>query len=106
MNNQNCKYSEWDEETFSIPKEYMLCGESELADAMKVFFSAGGYDFFLVKNPAHYASNWLDFIGSLYVSIMEGKYGNNGGHYSNPLSDDKKQVLFKQGVPELFINDI
>lgn len=102
----NCKYYEWDKETFMIPREYVLNDESELADALKVFFSAGGYDFFLVVNPACYASNWLDFISGLYASIMEGQYGNNGKHYSNPLSDSQKQILFKQGVPELFITDI
>ena len=39
-------FCEWDEETFKLPDEYLLDENSDLAEALNVFYSAGGYDFF------------------------------------------------------------
>lgn len=44
-------FCEWDEETFKLPDEYLLDENSDLAEALNVFYSAGGYDFFNVMEP-------------------------------------------------------
>ena len=46
-------FCEWDEETFKLPDEYLLDENSDLAEALNVFYSAGGYDFFNVMEPKY-----------------------------------------------------
>ena len=98
-------YAIWDDKDFIIPKEFDLSENSKIQDALRVFYAAGGYDFFKVVNPAKYASNWLEFIGNLYADIEDGKYQSDGTHYSVPLSEDKRMSLIEQGVPEIFTRD-
>ena len=43
-------FCEWDEETFKLPDEYLLDENSDLAEALNVFYSAGGYDFLMLWN--------------------------------------------------------
>ena len=62
--------------------------------------------FFKVINPEKYASKWLDFMGSLYLDIEEGKYKTDGKFHKIPLSDGDRMSLKEQGVPELFTDDI
>ena len=63
---KRCRYYEWDKESFLLPADLMLSDRSELADALRVFYCAGGYDFFCVSEPKLYASRWLMFLGELY----------------------------------------
>lgn len=72
-------YEEWDSPRFIVPKNFYLDENSKLHEAIKVFYLAGGFDFFKVINPEKYATNWLDFVGN---------------------------SLIMQGVPEIFTNDI
>ena len=95
-------YAMWNEKDFSIPKEFELNENSKLQDALRVFYAAGGYDFFKVVNPAKYASNWLDFMGDLYSDIEDGKYKSDGNDYSIPISENERISLIEQGVPEIF----
>ena len=101
----NIGYEEWDDESFSIPQEFQLDENSSLQNALNVFYAAGGLDFFNVVNPAKYASNWLNFIGDLYAAIEEGAYQSDGTQYTLPLSDEERQALIEQGVPEIFTTD-
>lgn len=105
-NAEKCRFYEWDEATFVLPSEYALDENSDLADALNVFYSAGGYDFFNVAEAEYYASNWLDFVGSLYVKIENEEYGSNGKRFVIPLSNKQKQELSKRGVPSVFVTDI
>ena len=98
-------YAIWDDKDFALPKEFKLNENSKLQDALRVFYEAGGYDFFKVDNPEKYASNWLDFIGDLYTDIEDGKYKSDGNHYSIPLSENERMSLIEQGVPEIFTKD-
>ena len=98
-------YEEWDSADFVIPKEFVLESDSSLADALRVFYAAGGYDFFKVIDPEKYASNWLEFIGGLYAEIEDGVYKPDGGHFVFPLSEEKRNSLIEQGVPEKFTRD-
>lgn len=98
-------YAIWDDKSFTIPKEFVLNENSKIQDALRVFYDAGGYDFFKVINPAKYATKWLDFIGGLYSDIEDGKYHSDGKHYSIPLSEDKRISLIEQGVPEIFTKE-
>lgn len=104
--NGHCRYYEWDEDSFEIPDEYIFDDNSDLADVLKVFYSIGGLDFFNVAEPKYYADNWLTFVGSLYESIMEGRYTSKNKQYTIPLSDAQKFELSERGVPEVFITDI
>lgn len=97
-------YAEWDNADFVIPKEFLLDESSGLANALTVFYAAGGYDFFNVINPDKYASAWLEFIGGLYADIEDGVY-KSGGSFSFPLSEDERKSLIEQGVPERFTSD-
>lgn len=101
-----CKFYEWDEAAFVLPDEYILDDSSDLADALNVFYSAGGYDFFNVVEAEYYASNWLDFVGNLYSEIMDARYRSNGKQFVVPLTDVQKQELSARGVPEVFVTDI
>lgn len=103
---KQCRYHEWDESSFVLPGKYNLDSESELADALKVFFEVGGYDFFDVEDPKYYASEWLDFVRNLFNEIMEGKYKFCNTEYKNSLSDEQKQALIKRGVPGIFTKDV
>lgn len=103
---ERVNYGEWDKDDFIIPAEFELTGDSFLHEAIQVFYKAGGYDFFKVINPEKYATKWLDFVGGLYSEIKERKYKSDGKHHKNPLSDMDKCSLKKQGVPDLFIDDI
>ena len=98
-------YEEWDSADFFIPDELILKNNSSLADALRVFYAAGGYDFFKVINPEKYATNWLDFIGGLYADIEDGVYKPDGKHFIFPLSEAQRASLVEQGVPEKFTSD-
>lgn len=99
-------YAEWDNADFVLPDELLLDDSSSLADALNVFYKAGGYDFFKVVNPDKYASRWLEFIGSLYADIEDGRYDKNREHFAFPLSEDKRRSLIEQGVPEMFTSNL
>lgn len=100
------RYYEWDEERFEMPEEYILSDNSSLSDALKVFWMAGGSDFFEVANPKYYASNWLDFMGNLYKEIMNGRFRSDGKAFMASLSEVKIRAYAEQGVPEIFITGI
>lgn len=99
-------YAEWDDKDHIIPDEFYLDENSTIQDALKVFYAAGGYDFFKVTDPEKYASDWLDFIGGLYSDIVGGKFRSDGKRYTIPLSEKEKLSLIEQGVPELFTKSI
>ena len=99
-------HHEWDDQSFVLPDEYILDERSGLADALKVFYSAGGYLFFNVIDPRYYASNWLVFMGDLYERIANGYAETNHKRYSIPLSDKQKQELVNRGVPSVFVTDV
>lgn len=99
-------YAEWDEVGFEIPEEYRLTEHSFLHEAMQVFYSAGGYDFFKVVRPEKYADRWLDFIGSLHWEIYSGKYVSDGVAHENPLDYEKRKSLKEQGVPDIFTGEM
>lgn len=98
-------YAEWDNSDFVIPNELLLNGNSSLAEALNVFYKAGGYDFFKVVNPDKYASRWLEFMGNLYAEIEDGKYRSNGENFKFSLSEEQRRSLMEQGVPEKFTSD-
>lgn len=98
-------YEEWDRADFAVPKELLLDENSSLADALRAFYAAGGYDFFKVVNPEKYAGRWLEFIGGLYADIEDDVYKPDGGHFTFPLSEDERRSLIGQGVPERFTDD-
>lgn len=99
-------YYEWDRESFVLPNKYILNDDNNLADALSVFYSVGGYDFFNVVDPRYYSDNWLSFVGDLYEEITRGKYASGGKCYMIPLSKEQKQELAERGVPEVFVTDI
>ena len=104
---ENYKFYEWDEETFVLPDEYILDENSDLSDALNVFYLAGGCDFFNVIEPKYYADNWLNFIGDLYRAIVEERYDADGSkQFAIPLSGKQKQELYDRGVPSVFVTDI
>ncbi len=100
------RFYKWDEVAFILPDEYTIEDSSDLADALRVFYSVGGYDFFNVVDPRYYAANWLNFIGNLYEEIMVGKYVSAGKHYTIPLNEAQKQELTRRGVCKVFVTDI
>lgn len=99
-------YEEWDKPGFVVPKNFHLNENTKLHEAINIFYLAGGFDFFKVINPAKYASNWLDFIGNLYSEIEDKKYKTDGKFHKNPLTEEQRNSLINQGVPEIFTNDI
>lgn len=99
-------YAEWDGIGFVLPENLQLNKNSKLHEAINVFYLAGGFDFFKVINPEKYASNWLDFMESLYSGIEEGAYEIDGEYHKNPLTDEQRVSLVTQGVPEIFTRDI
>ena len=98
-------YEEWDRADFVIPNEFILGNNSSLADALRVFYAAGGYDFFKVTDPEKYASDWLEFVGNLYADIEDGVYKPDGGRFVFPFSEEQRTSLIEQGVPEKFTSD-
>ncbi len=106
VNRDGAKYLEWDEEHFVIPEEYKLEENADLADALNVFWSAGGFDFFNVIDPEYYGSNWLEYMGMLYEKIISGQYKISDKQYSVPLTDEQKAGFTKRGVPEVFVTDL
>jgi hypothetical protein len=99
-------FCEWDEEMFKLPDEYLLDENCDLAEALNVFYLAGGYDFFNVIKAECYSGNWLDFVGNLYTEIEDGKYHSRGQEYTIPLNSLQKQELLDRGVPEVFLTDL
>ena len=65
-----CKYYD----NFILPAEYHLEENADLADALNVFWSVGGLDFFNVTEPDYYAVNWLEFVGMLYSRIEDEEF--------------------------------
>lgn len=98
-------YAEWDNSDHVIPSELVLDKNSSLADALRVFYAAGGFDFFKVIRPEKYASAWLEFIGGLYADIEDGVYKPDGSHFAFPLAEQERASLIGQGVPEIFTSD-
>lgn len=98
-------YAAWDRADFRLPEEWRLSEASTLADALYVFYAAGGYDFFEVVDADCYASNWLDFVGGLYAAVEEGVYRKGDGHFRFPLSEEIRHSLIGQGVPPVFTTD-
>ncbi len=103
---ERLNYAEWDDVDFVLPKELNLKENSFLHEAICVFYTAGGYDFFKVVNPKKYATRWLDFVGELYSAIVAGKYKKHFIDYENPLSESDRNSLIEQGVPNIFTNKI
>ena len=104
-----CGHFEWDEPGFEVMRQYILTGGSTLEDALEVFYSAGGYDFFNVVDPRYYGDCWLEFIGNLYREIDDGKYAPSGKPYKRyaiPLTEEQKRELSSRGVPDVFVTDI
>lgn len=104
-----CGHFEWDEPGFEVMRQYILTGDSTLEDALEVFYSAGGYDFFNVVDPRYYGDRWLEFIGNLYSEIDDGKYAPSGKpfkRYVIPLTEEQKRELSSRGVPDVFVMDI
>ena len=101
-----CRYYEWDEDDFRLPQEYQLHEKSDLADALNVFYAAGGTDFFQVEDPEQYASAWQDFLGNLYVQIEKGEFVPSGKTYTVPLSEKQRRNLRERGVPDVFLTDL
>lgn len=101
-----CNFYQWDEPNFVLPDEWKLDENSSLEDALKVFWSAGGLDFFNVTEAEYYADNWVDFIGDLYTSIDEGEFSAKGTGYKIPLPDEIKNELAERGVPAVFLTDL
>ena len=104
-----CGHFEWDEPGFEVMRQYILTGGSDLEDALEVFYSAGGYDFFNVVDPRYYGDRWLEFIGNLYSEIDDGKYAPSGKPYKRyaiPLTEEQKRELSSRGVPDVFVTDI
>lgn len=99
-------YAEWDNSEFVLPQNLQLNQNSKLHEAINVFYLAGGFDFFKVIDPEKYASNWLDFIGTLYAEIEDGVYKADGEYHKNPLTEEQRVSLIVQGVPEIFTGDI
>lgn len=99
-------YEEWDRPEFVLPENLRLDKNSKLHEAINVFYLAGGYDFFKVIRPEKYASNWLEFIGNLYREIEDGEYRPDGEYHKNPLTDEQRESLIAQGVPNIFTDDI
>ena len=64
-------YEKWDAKDFSLPAEWQLREESSLGEALRVFYQAGGYDFFKVVEPKLYADNWLEFVGIFTATLTE-----------------------------------
>ncbi len=95
-------YLDWDENDFKLPEKFRLNDDSTLAEAINVFYAAGGYDFFNVYDPKYYGTGWLDFVGGLYSDIVDGKYKDDGKPFSIPLSAEKISGLIEQGVPDIF----
>lgn len=102
---EKCKYYEWDEPNFVLPEKFHLKEKGNLADALNIFWSAGGLDFFNVVDPRYYASNWLEFIGTLYCKIECGEFVATDKSYYVPISNDQKMELASRGVPTVFITD-
>ncbi len=98
------KFYEWDEDNFQLP--FVIDENSDLADALNVFYSAGGYEFFNVIDPRYYSDNWLNFVGNLYREIEDNKYSSKGKKYNIPLTEPQKQELLDRGVPEIFLTDL
>ena len=103
---QSPYFYKWDDEDIAIPEEFILTDDSYLHEALEVFFKAGGREFFKVEDADKYAYNWIDFVGNLYQEIEDGKYKPDGKYHKNPLSDMEREQLKKQGVPDLFLDDI
>lgn len=104
--NGKYRFYEWEESSFTLPDEYILDQNSDLADALYVFYLAGGYEFFNVIESEYYSGNWLDFIGDLYREIVDDTYISKGKQFVVPLSDEQKLELADRGVPEVFVTDI
>lgn len=103
---EKCKYYEWDEPNFVLPDKFNLEEKSDLADALDIFWSAGGLDFFNVVDPKFYASNWLEFMGSLYYKIECGEFVATDKTYHVPISNEQKKELVSRNVPDVFITDL
>ncbi len=99
-------YYQWDEPDFVLPYEFKLDENSSLEDALRVFWTAGGLDFFNVMEPKYYADNWVDFIGNLYTSIDNGEFSVKGTGYKIPLPNKTKKELTERGVPLVFLTDL
>lgn len=98
-------YEEWDRADFVVPKEFLLDENRSLADALRVFYAAGGFDFFKIVDPEKYAVSWLDFISELYNRIEDNVCKPDGGHFAFPLSEQERRSLIEQGVPKIFTSD-
>ncbi|MBQ7873612.1 MAG: hypothetical protein IJ306_00410 [Oscillospiraceae bacterium] len=102
----NYNYYQWDKPDFVLPDEFKLDENSSLEDALKVFWTAGGLDFFNVCDSKYYSWDWMDFVGDLYTSIDEGEYSAKGTGYKIPLPDKTKKELLERGVPAVFLTDL
>ena len=99
-------YAQWDRSDFTLPPEFVLDGGRTLADSLRVFYAAGGYDFFKVVDPDRYSPKWLEFMGKLYESILSDDLPKGDGHFTFPLSESERKSLIEQGVPPVFTSDL
>ena len=103
---ERLNYAEWDSEDHVVPDDFLLTDKSFLHEALRVFYAAGGYDFFKVVRPEKYADNWIGFVGRLYADIESGRFAPDGKHHALSVSDEERRSLREQGVPSVFTEDI
>ncbi len=95
----------WDD-GFEVPREILADPECDLALALEVFYLGDGYSYLENLTKTTDLKEWERFIATLYDDILNNKFPKTSIAFKIPLTRVQKYKLRKNGVPEIFLNDL
>jgi len=95
----------WDD-GFALPQRLLDDPGCDLALALEIFYLADGYALLSGIGAGSSRRVWKEFVTRLYDGIQSEKYPRTNAKYEVPLNRVARYKLKKQGVPEIFLNDL
>ena len=94
----------WDD-GFALPSSLARNPLCDLAMALELFYLGDGYGW-MVSGGRRALPDWAAFIEPLYTDIAAGRYPVGPGRFQNPLTKVQRYRLRRQGIPEVFLQDL
>ena len=95
----------WDD-GLELPYYIAMHVNCELATALKIFWEGEGILKFLDEFENTANEKWKYLLETVYNRILNGDYRQKEQHYKIPLDKAQRYELKKQGVADIFLNDL
>lgn len=89
-----------------ILRTVLADAECDLALALEIFYSAGGYKYLEALAKPTRLQKFNPFITGLYSDILNNRFPKTDRCFKNPLSMMQKERLRKMGIAEILLADL